>query len=167
MNKHRITLPDGTVATRSSKNRTYTHVVALGPVNAGHLVTLARKSIERCERGISEHQHVIDFVESGGEFTVRNDSFGPNYSLPNGSRVSVAFRAEDPKEGALDWAREGVEALQLSAARDLAKIAELEAGPEFVGTWVAASWASRADLAEKATTQFRHLGREVRALPID
>ena len=173
---HTATLPDGQTATRTSLNRSYPFVIALGPEPRANVVDRLGEKLDRVEVATAHHKRILDYVAAGGELVAEPARQGEMF----GKVRAPGLTGIDPYRG-LGWTgRDGAFigmagdtiAEQVTAwfsgqagAEDVAKIrtqiADTEAGPEWIGGWSAVTWASRPDLAEKAAAKYRGHGREV------
>ena len=127
--KHSITLPDGTIANRSSKTRVYTHVVIAREDNrwiAGSKRVSARGSQKSVEEYTAKAETLGDRVE-----TLRF-SDGSSY----GTRNAAEYR---------EWAQHAQERVD----QYLADADALDAGPA-AGRWAALTWSQSRENAGKA-----------------
>lgn len=162
MNKHTATLPDGTIATRNSKTRVYSHVVVMGPEKAALRADSYRRSIEYKLEEIARYFATIETIKTA---TARKDNIGR--LVFSGERVSWSKSTE------IEISRVETIAKYTGWIKDLhgaienlkAEIEKLENGPELIGGWDAISWASRLDLATKAAASLGNpYGCEIRII---
>lgn len=171
--RHSVTLPDGTIATRTSENRSYSHVVVQGPESKATVLERQHRTLSRMQSERAHSQRIVDYAEAGGEFTVNltGNLFAPGLADLDPYR-GLGWVSHDGKflgqegdtfaEQVIEWfnKRSTIESIQKMEA----EIQATESGPEWVGAWEARTWSSRLGLAEKAAVKFRVDGREVRII---
>jgi hypothetical protein len=183
MAKHSAVLPNGTVIKRNSANRTYTHVVAVGPTPKIDRIRRAEQEVANATADVAGVQEIITYLENNGAlvFNPGLSSFMPMWrltSLKKGGSINDStygfglFSAVE--EDVTDETQARIQAVAHYQARLVSaqaalqnKIAELEATkmqPEFLNNnWVYAGWCGRLDLAQKLAAQ-SYGNREVRIL---
>jgi hypothetical protein len=162
MNKHTATLPDGKIATRNSKSRVYSHVVAIGPEKAALRADSYRRSIEYKLEEIARYVATIETLKTA---TARKDNrgrlvfSGQSVAWSDSTDVEISRIETIAKyTGWINGLNGAIENLE-------AAIEKLENGPELVGGWDAVSWASRLDLATKAASSLGNpYGCEIRII---
>lgn len=181
--KHTATLPDGTIATRTSLNRVYPFVIALGPRAVDDVVATLTAGADESDRQAARYTATADYLENGGELVVSTVTLWGDHSvdyvlatgLPhNGASfegvaergITRLGRAGHPD---VETARTNVAAEMRGYAADaIARSADLRAraATATLGAWGAAAWSSRRELAEKvaASTRAKDPSREVRII---
>lgn len=181
--KHTATLPDGTIAKRTSATRVYPFVIARGPLTVEHQIEDIRAGIARGVERIGYLRSVVDYLTNGGEIIEGRgpypfESARPVHAtgLPNNGHderrdawrglglMGNEFQGMDLDEfRAKMIARftEYADSEERRNAESEARIPTLK-----VGAWAAAAWSSRADLAGKTAESTRRLDprREVLVL---
>ncbi len=181
--KHTATLPDGTIAKRTSANRSYPFVIALAPLSAEHIVDDIRASVARAEERLTYLRSVVEYLSAGGEIIEGTapypfQSARPVWAtgLPNNGRDERydlwrglgLMSGEWSGTNLDDFRAKTIERMTSSIATEEAFVAgegKRIAGIK-VGTWTAAAWASRPELAAKTAESTRRLDprREVRII---
>ena len=162
MNKHIAQLPDGTIATRNSKTRVYSHVVAMGPEKAALRADSYRRSIEYKLDEISRYVATVETLKTA---TARQDNLGR--LVFSGERVawSESTDLETSRIETIAKYNGWINGLNGSIKNLEVVIEKLENGPEFVGGWGAVSWAGRLDLATKYVASLANpYGCEIRII---
>jgi hypothetical protein len=171
--RHSVTLPDGTVATRTSENRVYSHVVVQGPEPKATVLERQHRTLSRMQSERAHSQRIVDYAEAGGEFTVNltGNLFAPGLTDLDPYR-GLGWTSHDGRflgqegdtfaEQVIGWfgQRNSIENIRKVEA----EIQATESGPEWVGPWAARTWSSRLGLATKAAVKYQVDGREVRIL---
>jgi hypothetical protein len=181
--KHTATLPDNTVATRTSANRVYPFAVAVGPAPKSEIIASLAYSVKEHTGYADEAQEIIDYITNGGEIKLLGsagwESMYATGLKPRRSRSANEARLGMRRVGLSYTEGKGTMAEQAIAfhAEILADALERAAnaalkhamagdGPEFVGGWFVSGWQSRADLAAKERDKMSRAypGREVTVL---
>lgn len=164
--KHTATLPDNTVATRTSANRVYPFAVAVGPAPKSEIIASLAYSVKEHTGYADEAQEIIDYITNGGEIKLIGSagwecmyatglkprrSRSGNESRLGMRRVGLSYTEGKGTmaEQAIAFHAEILAGEQRSAADAALKHAMATDGPEFVGGWHVSGWQSRADLAAK------------------
>jgi hypothetical protein len=180
-----VTHPDGTISTRTSKSRAYTHAVVVSPAPAiayaAMLDAVARTLRDKAEafRAAAEAGHVtvtdrrIGRVGADDMFSHVAKLTGTDLStwcsadgrtLDGDAAVPVSSYLKDYAYGMAD------DADRLAAGRE-ALAAEIRDAGTPVGEWGVLRWSSRADLAAKAAAgefaTFATGGRTVSVVAVD
>ena len=171
---HTATLPDGTIAYRTSRNRVYSHVIAIGPRARADVVRYLEDDLVREELSVAGHRRIIEYVKAGGELVLgEKRSFLRSVHAPGLTGIDpyrgigwvgndgtfLLTEGETLAVQVITWYSQFADEERLTSRR--AKITDTAAGPEWIGGWEAMTWASRPDLAEKAAARHRGHGREV------
>lgn len=162
MNKHTAQLPDGTIATRNSKTRVYSHVVVMGPEKAALRAESYRRSIEYKLEEIARYVATIENLKVA---TPREDNRG-RLVFP-GQRIawSESTDVETSRIETIATYTDFIDGLNRTIENLKVAIEKLENGPELVGTWGAVSWAGRLDLATKYVASLANpYGCEIRII---
>lgn len=181
--KHTATLPDGTIATRTSANRVYPFVIAIAPRAVGDVVASLTAEADESDRNGARYTATADYLDNGGELVVSTvhlwGDHSADYVLATGlpyngaSFEGVAERGITRIGGSgypdVEAARTGVAAeMRRFAADATTRAAELRtaAVASTLGTWGAAAWSSRRELAERTAASIRAKDprREVRVI---
>jgi hypothetical protein len=182
-----VTHPDGTVSTRKSETRTYTHAVAVGPAPAEAMASyLDRQAADRTADAAKLRE-----AAASARVTIRDRRLGGNtrdlithVAMLAGTEVHTWCSADGRTESHRDAetqvvevgqylresARSSAEWREQEAAQRVAEAAAIRAAGVPVGGWSVVRWSSRADLAEAALSTFAHLaaqGRPVVVVPVD
>lgn len=178
---HKVTLPDGKTATRTSEKHVYTHVVVRGPELRSDIVDRKRRNLEHVEYSEAISQVLLDYVNGGGEL-VKKDTGSTLFStivlapgLPNQDPYRglgwighdgtfMTSPGETLADQVLSYFGKQAEGHHAYAIVLREQIAEVEAGPELVGPWTAVTWSSRLKLAESAANRLRGGNQEIRVL---
>jgi len=158
--KHTVTLPDSTIATRTSATRVYPFAVALSPETKTEIVENLRYRIERAIAYIAECEEALGYLEAGGELVTAGDFIKSVYAVNLPPRVTSSVHEQRRGQrwlGGSSATRESIIADTLATkASTVTRLAEYqdqlaaaEAGPEEVGAWSVTGWQSRLDLAHK------------------
>jgi hypothetical protein len=198
-----VTLPDGKVASRTSKTKEYSHVVVLGPevpelviANRETRIRSAEASIAQLEEALKDPKFTksrrfprdenpdVDYmgrpVHHGFEYHLKSADGKTSLETIRGNSKGDTEGSYDPETFEYEHGRHGraVTELKLKAqdrinqakesiARNQADIDAVKNGTYELGGYGVASWASRRDLAEKATGQYAGWTRRVTVTPID
>lgn len=169
MNKHTAQLPDGNVATRNSKTRTYTHAIALGPSKASKLIERLESRRDYRANEALEYIKIVEALPTAA--IAQNDrgtwlASGVNFPVFSSSGVS---NADEAREYLLDQYRNFAALSGDAVSRMNKEIAELSEGPELVGNWAVVTWCGRPDLAAKQAASYagNDSGSEVRVIEVE
>lgn len=198
-----VTLPDGTVATRTSKSKEYSHVVVLGPEIPELVIASREARIRSAEASIAEREEAlkdpkftksrrfrddkdpdVDYlgrpVHHGFEYHLKSADGKTNLETLRGNSKGDTEGSYDPETFEYEHGKHGRAGAQLqlktrdrinqakeSIARNQADIDAVKNGTYNLGGYGVASWASRRDLAEKATGQYGGWTRRATVMPID
>lgn len=182
-NKHSAVLPNGTVIKRTSANRIYTHVVAIGPTPKVDRIRGAEGRVASATKAVADLQEIIAYLENNGAmaFNPENGTFSQVWRLTNlkkgGSWNEAAYglslllavekNVTDETEArtqAIAHHQARLVAAQADLVNAVARLAEVQAEPEFVdNNWGYAGWCGRYDLAQKLASK-SYGNREVRIL---
>lgn len=181
--KHTATLPDGRKATRTSANRVYPYVIAVGPLSHEQQVADYEDAIARHKTERDRLIALADYLEQGGELVVSHrNEFGVDHDyvlatgMPNNGNSMSWYTHRGI--GTLGWDYDGytvdeVRTKVAARSREFAASSQQQADTirERISTiepdvWRADSWSSRPDLAAKAAEKVRARDRrrEVRVL---
>jgi hypothetical protein len=180
--KHTATLPDGTIATRTSANRVYPFVIARGPLPVEEIRADLEAEAVHSDEFAARYAALADYLDNGGELVAREGGeFGVRYTrvfatgLPHGG----AFEPFNAHRGiatigsaefdSVDAVRTRVsERMRKYAADAVKRSADLRERKSTAtpGGWAAAAWSSRSELAARTAESTRRLDprREVRVL---
>jgi hypothetical protein len=183
-----VTHPDGTVSTRKSETRTYTHAVEVGPAPAEAMAAYLDRQAAKLDAAATALREAAE----AARVTIQDRRLGGNardlithVAKLAGTDVytwcSADGRTNSYREGAdgavvdvapylRDCARDNAAAREDGAAKNRSEAAAIRAAGVPVGSWDVVRWSSRADLAHAATKEFDHLaaqGRPVRAVAVD
>jgi len=191
--KTTVTHPDGTVSTRTSQTRTYTHAVAIGPAPAEAYAANLIRSAERAEAAAQTIRAAAD----AGKVTIRSRGFRSTgsataldyvaklvgsdvYTWCNAGGMTDTYPQPYPAPSVLvpvgaylvDTARENAEQRDADAHKARARALAIRAAGVPVGQWEIGRWSSREDLARKcaAGSDFAHCreaGHPVVAVEVD
>lgn len=129
MNKHFVILPDGQRATRNSKNRVYTHAVAV------------RQSYAYALQEAQSHGN-LDVHRSNWRYAKEKAEQGAAHR--HAAYQTPERQAEDERVAALSLAEYRAEL----TAKAIARVEQLKA-EGYYDKWFVAGWNGRADLAQK------------------
>lgn len=148
MNKHIHTLPDGTKATRNSKNRIYTHVI------------IGRHNLVAARANVSSAACVAMHMRSFRHYAaLANTPVGQSY---DGSKYGIVT-AKDQAEGAAVVAQ--YKTAEAYAQAMIAKaVGSIGAGDE--GPWQVLQWSMSAASAKKAVGGWAVWYSSVRVEPV-
>lgn len=191
--KTTVTHADGTVSTRKSQTRTYSHAVEIGPAAATAAAAGKIREAERNEATATQLTAAAD----AGKVVITDRGFRSDESLYSHQATLAGTKNENGNPTVFTWCSadgrtrsyQGDEPVVVDAAAYLiesarlkaaqreadaaslrAEAAEITAAGAPVGTYWVARWSSRADLAHKALTEFAFYaaaGYTVRAVPVD
>jgi hypothetical protein len=164
MTKITVILPDGTTGKRETK-RPYECVVAVGPRRRQHAIDQWNRTIAHEIDLVTEYEATIERLKSVEIIRTEESIYHTwayritdiklaksGYERANMVRTlsSSADDAEAARAEDIAWYESFVAGCRERAERFKAKRAEVEAGPEFIGTWGVMSWHHRYDLAVSA-----------------
>lgn len=177
-----VTHADGTVSTRKSKTRVYTHAIEVSPAPADRYAAYLIGQAEAQE----EKALNLRTAASLGKGTIRSRGFKTqddhvSYAATLTGTDIYTWCGEDrltEHNGELvpvlpyliDSARRSAEYADSQAAKLRAEAAEVLAARQPVGKYGILRWSSRADLAGKALSEFdtyTHQGHTLRVWPVD
>jgi hypothetical protein len=155
--KHTATLPDGTEVKRTSANRVYPFMVALGPQPKAAEVEQLKAQIDQNVAYRDRYVAAIEYVTNGGELIHTQTTYGSDRMTATGLKdpwdsrkaswiISGPATPEALVElwaGYRDTAAKNIYALQQA-------IGDTLSGPDFIGGWVSAGWCGSRELAERA-----------------
>jgi hypothetical protein len=186
--KTTVTHADGTVSTRKSQTRTYSHAVEVSPAPAAaYAANLNRKAdslaaraanlraaadagvVHVRSRGFSTADpyisHDATLLGTDREISWHSNAAGQiKDTLTDGSPIVNA------RDYLVAYARKQATVWDEQAAKTRQEAADVLAAGTPVGNYFVARWSSRADLAAKALSEFDHLcaaGHAVRAVAVD
>lgn len=180
--KHTATLPDGTIAKRTSASRVYPYVIAVAPRSVESMRDDIRASNAQGEERIAYYRSVVEYLAGGGEI-VEGAAPYPFDSVRPVHAPGLAYNGHD--EARESWRGLGLmgewsgvtlddfRAKTITRFTDYADAEERRIAEAVeristltVGKWTASAWASRPELAEKTAESVRRLDprREVRVL---
>lgn len=144
MNRHTATDANGTVHTRNSENRVYTHCVAVR-----FSYEAALKSAQKTYKGdASNYAHYKAYIDGTSEFLVK-----PSYCTDEHHAVECARAIANAKANIGD-----AKSLEEYTANNVAKaVAAVEKSKAsgYYDAWQVIGWNSRRDLAEKEAARQR------------
>jgi hypothetical protein len=186
--KTTVTHADGTVSTRTSKTRTYSHAIEISPAPADHYAAYLTALADECETAAARYRTAAENrrvqIQSRG---FRDDTgyFSHQATLLDTDNRIYTWCSQDgktediltdgrPLVGVADFlARYAVEqaaSKDEQAAKYRAEAAEVLATGQPVGSYSVLRWSSRADLAIKAISEFEHYskcGHQLRVVAVD
>jgi hypothetical protein len=147
--KHTVTLPDGTIAKRTSANRVYPYAVAVGPAPKAEVLAMLGRALKAEKGYLARYERIVAYLENGGELVTKVDFMT--------SIMAPGLGANERALGYGNETREGILAKYAGYAKQSAnrivqygeEIAETTEGPELIGEWTVSGWQSRAELAHK------------------
>jgi hypothetical protein len=155
MNKHFAQLPDGTVVTRNSENRTYTHLVAYRPsrehaeqraMTVHPYMRSNHKYYVACAAGLHEHARAAEGdpqwkIDSAAQSRAKGEAYVAKYG--EDLETAMAMQVEEARIGVEKAAAKG-----------------------YYDRWQVEGWSGRLDLAQKllARTQGRESIAEARII---
>lgn len=166
--KHTATLPDNTVATRTSANRVYPFTVAVGPEPKAERIARLISKIENRRAEGARYTATADYAEQGRPLAFKQGNYDKadngKWVSPNGAEYGRQYTYT----GAItvwsietDGTEAGARAAIVTTFREYAanavegvadlerQLADAKTGPELIGGWHVSGWQSRADLAAK------------------
>lgn len=159
--KHTVTFPDGTTATRTSKNRSYAFAVAISPETKTERLVWLNENLTRYAQDLFTYRRIVEYLVADGELVVEGDWLKKVVAVGlNGYAVGYG---NDTRESIIENYRERIAGVRSAIAVTEALVVTTIAGTELVGPWRLSGWQSRADLAssELATQMRYHRGHEV------
>lgn len=182
--KHTATLPDGTIAKRTSASRVYPFVIAVGPLSVEHIVDDIRAAVGRAKERLAYLRTVVDYLANDGEIVEGTapypfETVRPVWAtgLPNNGRDErfdvwrglglmsgnwSGRTLEDFRAKMIERMTDSISREEEFVAAEGKRIAGIKVGP-----WKAAAWASRPDLATKTAESTRRLDPRRTVLVLD
>lgn len=158
MNKHFVILEDGTKATRNSQNRTYTHAVAISPLDRDVAIEQLTTRINTQEQYKAAAINLVSEIkEQGVTISERASLFGNmwlDFSV-NGKTIYLdgiykagTITAEEATAKAIEVHEASIENCDRQIAARCGNIATIKERGQS-GDWAVVAWCGRYDLAEK------------------
>lgn len=188
--KTTVTHADGTVSTRKSQSRTYTHAVEIAPARAAayaawqtaaaakeearaaqYRAAAAAGKVVIKSRGFpgtrpeSLHDYEATLAGTGGYVYTWCSADGRTQDIVADGKPIVDVRAY-----LIEHATQYAEGIEQRAAELRAEAAKILAAGTPVGDYGVLRWSSRADLATKALSEFDYAvqrGHTIRVVPVD
>jgi hypothetical protein len=185
MNKHLVILPDGVKATRNSQNNVYTHAIQMGPEPRESTIGFIQRRIVSEQELIVRYQEALNYLTNGGEivalpnwggfkfhmsglkkqgYSINDQTHGKSILTPN---TMTADQTELAREMGIEQNKGYIKNCERTIERLTKEIADLEAGPAFIGGWGIVTWCGRYDLAQKQLNKYSQPGRDVRIVEVE
>jgi hypothetical protein len=170
-NKHFVVLPNERKATRTSANRTYTHLVAVGPAPKADRLSRVEMFLKADAAYVARLTQDVAYLVNGGKLVLNpeNSSFASQWRMVDnkltrgesgsyndqvhGKGIWLDTNTTDEAEArslCIAQMQKYLTNAQKTLANREAELAEIQAQPEFLdNAWWVAGWCGRLDLAQK------------------
>ncbi len=179
-----VTHADGTVSTRGSKTRTYTHAIEVSPAPADRYAAYLLNAASTATAKAARFREAADAgrvqIVSRG-FSTQDDHYSHQATLMGTDRVIYNWCSPDGqtksgdeivsvREQLIDNARQFADDYERTAAKRTEEAERVLAAGQPVGKYHVVRWSSSARLATAALGTFEYLaaqGHTVRVVPVD